>query len=646
MNILVCMKQVVEIETARMTDDYSIDRAKSKPAVNPADCAALEHALLLKEKHGGTITVLTMGPQSAADQLREVAAFAVDRLVHLSDPLVAGSDTLVTARVLAAAISHLGSFDLILAGRRAVDGETGHVPAEIAAFLEIPCVTNVVSIEGSDGTKSLAPRGGEEDVNYAMPDEEQDMEEFAKAAFLANSLQCQRLLEDGMITLRVPMPCILSVCGGATELRPPSIEGMRRAKEAEIRTMTTKDLEIDPATLGRAGSPTTVRRLVDPEVPAREKVQCTDVAEGAGKIMESLRSVETLARKQMTIEQVKEGRSRKPYGTHAVLIIETERASVVAGLELLTRAVRTGINPICILVGPGSPEAENAIVRAGASELDLLHTPEEADDRFLAEAIATHLRRLEDDERPLTSIVLGATVRGRAIAPMCGALLSLGVTADCTAIDYLEAGSLLQVRPTFGGTKLAEIVTTTRPQLATVRPGIYADRTGLVSPSFGGTIMRVHPVKGAGEIKVLDMVRGQSSQLAEADVVLAGGRDIGEEGFALLMQIRELLEDLYEGEFKVAVGASRAAVDSGAIPYFAQVGMTGQVVHPQVYVAFPIEGAVQHLAGMKNADTIIAVNKDRKAHIFDHADLGLVCDWHETAEALLALLQKAKAEKK
>ena len=106
MKILVCMKQVVEIETARMTDDYRVDRAKSKPAVNPADCAALEHALALKEKHGGTITVLTMGPESAEELLRETAPFDVDKLVLLSDTRIAGSDTLATARILSAARRH------------------------------------------------------------------------------------------------------------------------------------------------------------------------------------------------------------------------------------------------------------------------------------------------------------------------------------------------------------------------------------------------------------------------------------------------------------------------------------------------------------------------------------------------------------
>jgi electron transfer flavoprotein alpha subunit len=127
--------------------------------------------------------------------------------------------------------------------------------------------------------------------------------------------------------------------------------------------------------------------------------------------------------------------------------------------------------------------------------------------------------------------------------------------------------------------------------------------------------------------------------LAEADVVLSGGKDIGEDGFAVLMALREALEKKYDGRFTVAVGASRAAVDNGCIPYSAQVGLTGKVVHPQVYVAFAIEGAVQHLAGMKDADRIAAVNTDCKAHIFDHADIGVTCDWLETAKALLMKLR-------
>lgn len=642
MDILVCMKQVVEIETAKMTDDYRIDRAGSKQSVNPADCAALEHALALKEKYGGSVTVLTMGPDSAEEMLREVAPLNVDKLVLIQDKAAVGSDTLATARILAAAARHLGPFDLILAGRRAVDGETGHVPAEVAALLGWSCVTNVVSVQGGehvyeDEDKATAAY---ESYSYAMPDMEHDAAELAKLAYEANSVICQRLLEDGMATLRVPRPAVISICGGANELRPPSLEGMRRAKEQEILKLDTRALGIDPAKIGTEGSPTKVRSLIMPDAPDREKNRYEDAQAGAEAIYEALMDVSEKKRRTMSIAEVKEAKENQPEGYHGILIIEDEAASVLSGLELITHAVREGINPVCILAGPGSPEAENAVVRAGAAELDVLLTGEDQDDRFIAEAVASFLTERAEDGSPFDSLVLGATVRGRAIAPMVGALLSLGVTADCTGIDYEEDGTLTQTRPTFGGTRLAQIVTSTRPQIATVRPGIYADRTGLVSPSFIGTLMYVHPVRGKGQIEQLETTKGQASMLAEADVVLSGGKDIGEEGFALLMELREVLEKKYEGRFTVAVGASRAAVDNGCIPYSAQVGLTGKVVHPQVYVAFAIEGAVQHLAGMKDADRIAAVNTDRKAHIFDYADIGVTCDWKDTAKALLAKLQE------
>ncbi len=642
MDILVCMKQVVEIETAKMTDDYRIDRAGSSKAVNPADCAALEHALALKEKYDGTVTVLTMGPDSAEEMLREVAPLNVDKLVLLQDKAAAGSDTLATARILAAAARYLGPFDLILAGRRAVDGETGHVPAEVAALLGWPCVTNVVSVQGGERTEDAnadKAKAAFESYSYAMPDLENDAAELEKLAYEANSVICQRLLEDGMATLRVPRPAVISICGGANELRPPSLEGMRRAKEQEILKLDTRALGLDPSKIGTAGSPTKVKSLVMPEAPDREKKQYDSAEEGAQAIYEALMDVSEKKRRTMSIAEVKEAKENQPAGYHGILIIEDEPANLISGLELITHAVHEGINPVCILAGPGSPEAENAVVRAGAAELDVLLTGENPDDRYIAEAVAAFLTERAEDGSPFDSLVLGATVRGRAVAPMVGAILSLGVTADCTGIDYEEDGTLTQTRPTFGGTRLAEIVTSTKPQIATVRPGIYADRTGLVSPSFLGTLMYVHPVRGKGQIQQLETTQGQASMLAEADVVLSGGKDIGEDGFAVLMALREALEKKYDGRFTVAVGASRAAVDNGCIPYSAQVGLTGKVVHPQVYVAFAIEGAVQHLAGMKDADRIAAVNTDRKAHIFDHADIGVTCDWLETAKALLMKLR-------
>ena len=237
--------------------------------------------------------------------------------------------------------------------------------------------------------------------------------------------------------------------------------------------------------------------------------------------------------------------------------------------------------------------------------------------------------RLAGEARP-AAILCTADRRGRMIAAVAAALLETGLAADCTEIRRREDGLLVMTRPTFGGSLLADIICPEhRPQIATVRPGSYLADT----PSGGktcGPVIQVEPSREPPDTVLLQSVVTQAQPLPTAKKIVAGGKGVGSrEGFQLLERLAAAMG--------AAVGASRAAVNAGYAPYHQQIGLTGQTVRPEVYLAFGISGAAQHLVGMEKSGTVIAVNSDPRAPIFEYADYGLVQDWRETAEALLQL---------
>lgn len=234
-------------------------------------------------------------------------------------------------------------------------------------------------------------------------------------------------------------------------------------------------------------------------------------------------------------------------------------------------------------------------------------------------------------------IIAGATTAGRTLMPHVAVRLLTGLTADCTELDIEEGtGNLLQTRPAIGGNILATIKTPNhRPQMATVRP--KSTKPPVRDEGRSGKIQRIdfnpdwldHRVKKTGFRKIEDTELG----IQDSDVVIAGGRGLKKaENLSLLRDLAEV--------FSGVVGASRDAVDRGWISYPHQVGLSGKTVTPKLYLAVGISGAIQHLAGMKTADLIVAVNSDPDAPIFKVADFGIVGDLFQVIPELTKRLKK------
>ncbi len=239
-------------------------------------------------------------------------------------------------------------------------------------------------------------------------------------------------------------------------------------------------------------------------------------------------------------------------------------------------------------------------------------------------------------------LLMGATTLGRDLAPRVATRLGTGLTADCTAFEIDgETKNLVQIRPAFGGNVMASIVTPYhRPQMATVRPKVMP-RISPGTSSKGEIIEFVPDLAGEDElVKVIGQIREESDvqDLQEAEIIVSGGRGLGKaENFKLIRRLAELLGG--------AVGASRAVVDAGWIPSYHQVGQTGKTVQPKLYIACGISGAIQHQVGMRNSETIIAINKDPEAPIFNIATYGIVEDLHKFLPVLIKKLEDVSAKK-
>lgn len=257
----------------------------------------------------------------------------------------------------------------------------------------------------------------------------------------------------------------------------------------------------------------------------------------------------------------------------------------------------------------------------------LKHYDTDSFTKVIEEAIKTHQPE---------SILYGATSEGRSIAPRVAARVQTGLTADCTGLDINAAGDLAQTRPAFGGNIMATILCRTRPQMSTVRPHVMQKAAKLATPKKGDVI-DLKTVLKADEITttVIDFIREtkENVNLTEADVIVSVGRGIqGQEHIEIFKQLADALGGV--------LGASRAVVDAGWIDHFHQVGQTGKTVHPKIYIACGISGAIQHVAGMSSSDVVIAINKDPDATIFSIADFGIVGDVFKVVPALLRELRK------
>lgn len=249
------------------------------------------------------------------------------------------------------------------------------------------------------------------------------------------------------------------------------------------------------------------------------------------------------------------------------------------------------------------------------------------------------LTELVQDFKP-EIILIGATPTGRDFAPRVAKRLNAGLTADCTGLDIdSETGNLLQTRPTFGGNIMATIRTpNSRPQMATVRPGIF--KTPEKTNSKAEIKIIDYDYKEKDSVtKIVKIINREKSNVAleDAEIIVSGGRGVGSKGnFKIIEDLAEVLN--------AEIGGSRVTVELDWIEHDRQVGQTGKTVSPKLYIACGISGAIQHVVGMQSSDIIVAINRDPNAPIFKVAHYGIVGDLHKVIPSLIEEIKKVRAE--
>lgn len=237
------------------------------------------------------------------------------------------------------------------------------------------------------------------------------------------------------------------------------------------------------------------------------------------------------------------------------------------------------------------------------------------DDRICAEAIA----ELSIQINP-SIMLIGGTIRGRAIAPWIASRLNTGLTADCTDLQInCETNRLIQIRPAFSGNILAEIIcNNSTPQIATVRPKIFEAKPSTIKKY---DISKSYYIPKNSPLKVLSHENiNENYNLSQAQIVFVGGKGIGKEGFDLLAKLTKIVGN------NASVAATRDAVDAGWIDYKYQVGQTGMIIKPRLCFSFGVSGAAEHIVGIDKADTIVAINTDPNALIFKYSNYKIVGD--------------------
>ncbi|RQD71857.1 MAG: electron transfer flavoprotein subunit beta/FixA family protein [Tindallia sp. MSAO_Bac2] len=255
MNIVIPIKQVPETSDVKMDKEKgTMIRDGVQTVINPLDLYALEAGIELKEKFGGKITVITMGPPSAVKALKEAVSMGCDDAILLSDKQFAGSDTWATSYTLAEAIKEIKDYDLVVAGERATDGDTGQVGPGIAAWLDLPLATYVSSIESVED----------------------------------NSIVVERLVEEGYQKLKLPLPSLLTVVKEISNPRLPTLRGKKRARATEVPVYTAESMDLDSDSLGLNGSPTKVVKIDFPKVTRGGVKVAADGESGAGEAVDRL----------------------------------------------------------------------------------------------------------------------------------------------------------------------------------------------------------------------------------------------------------------------------------------------------------------------------------------------------------------------
>lgn len=584
--IAALVKQVPKGDhSGRLDADGRLERAGAVAEMNPWCRRAVAQAVRLAGSTGGRSTAITMGPPAAVDVLREALAWGVDDALHLSDPALAGSDCLVTARALAATVRLLEDPpDLILVGNSSVDGSTGAVGAMLAELLGLPFTGPVLALEPVDGR-------------------------------LRTTVQH----DTGTESVTIDLPAVVAVAERSCD--PAKAPADTWPAPEAVRRLSTTDLSEAEGSWGLAASPTKVAQ-VHPAPLTRNPIVFRGHPES-----QATRALAELTTRGCFNPQSPPSAASHPHtvatppGPQArVQVVALVGAGSVEGTRaLLGAAAALAADAGGEVIAVRAASAADNLARWGADSVVVLDGEEP---RSVAKALAGWM----GERRPWA--VLGAALPwDREVLARLAVSSGAGLMSDLVSLSTKE-GRLSGLKPSGGGT-LAEIVSHGTPQIATLRTGLLPLRTPRADRPLEERVLHVEP--DATITRTDRRTEDDGDALDRAEVVIGVGRGVPPEKYDELEPIRTLLN--------AELAATRKVTDQGWLPHGRQIGITGRSVAPRIYLAVGLSGNLNHLAGASRAGTVVAINTDPAAEIFAHCDVGLVADWQEVVPYLVGGLR-------
>ncbi|EHP69873.1 electron transfer flavoprotein, alpha subunit [Metallosphaera yellowstonensis MK1] len=598
LRIIVSIKQVPDADDLRVDPITNTLVREGVPAVvNPPDLHAIEEGVRLKERYGGKVTVITMGPPQGESALRDALAMGADEAYLITDRSMAGADTWATSYTISRAVQKLGGADLYLFGRRAVDGETEQVGPQTAKWLGIPVVGYVSEVR----------------------------EVKERSVVVVKSTES---LEE---VLEVPLPAVLTILETANKPRQPDINSLIRARTAKIPKLTREDIGAEPNKVGLAGSPTKVIKVQPPPKTRNPEIKYVgkdqDVIDWlVQKIRESLTEDSGQSLKyERPKPKAKTEREVWVYVDHVDGEPNPASWEIMGEGRRIADLMSTSLS--AVVIGDRVDKVVGEAFQYGADKV--YHARTKGYNLYDNDVFTQALSRLVKKYSP-EAVLFPGSRNPRELASTTAIAVDTGLIADCTNFDVDEKGILHSTRPDFGGKEMSTIICPNhRPVMVTVRPGVFRP---LPRTERKGEVIREEVEDLFTRFKVLETRKVERRNvLAEADVVVGVGRGIRDpENIKLAEELAEKLGGV--------VGVTKPLADSGWYPKDRQVGQTGVTIRPKLYIALGISGAVQHLVGIAGARKVIAINLDPEAQIFQNSDYGVVGDLFQVVPELLRRL--------
>ena len=587
LRIGVLIKLVPRFDAMELGPDGRLVRDGLQLEMNPYCRRAVTAGVTLARALGGTTTAITLGPPVAVEILREALAGGVDHGMLLTDPAFVGSDTLATALALAAAVRRLGGLDLILMGRNSVDSDTAQVGPQLAELLGVAFL---------GGARTLRVEGGE--VTAGLE------------------------LDDGQMTARTRFPAVISCAERLCN--PCKAPAATQDTDLDERIEVVSARELGPGPWGWSASPTRVgdlrshrsdrgRLILDGDVAEQVKLTCDiliekgvfskiadETAIGVDEVPPNVSDTSTTI--GVLVEPGRSGLRRELLGRAAVLA-ETLGATVTA----IVTGQLTGVTQL---------------VCEGADTVLWIKSATVAED--VADNAAIWCERVAP-----WAMLTPSTMWGREVAGRVAARLRAGLIGDAIDLE-IKDGRLIGWKPAFGGQISAAITSESATQIATIRPGVLPILRPRAERKCSVTIMAVKPRR---RVEVVDSSRDDDIEiLGSARVVVGVGAGVDPGDYSQLEELAELLG----ADF----GATRKVTDRQLMTRARQIGITGRSISPDLYVAIGIAGKLNHMIGVRAAGTILAINSDPGAPVFDVSDVGIVGEWKDAVAMLCDSLRE------